>query len=82
MLIDLTSLTMEELESLKAEIETEKFSRRDAQRQKLIKNFKEAYSALKEAGHSVYYLTLDYSREDICEMDEIPCDHWQNFSFS
>ena len=81
MLIDLTSLTMEELESLRVEIETEKFSRKDAERQKLIEDFKKAFKALEKAGYTVYFSILDYSREELCEMDEIPCDYWENFSF-
>ena len=82
MLIDLTSLTEEELESLRIAVETENFSRKDKQKQKLIEDFKKAFKALEKAGYTIYYSILDFNRKELCDWEEIPCDYWENFDFS
>ena len=81
MLIDLTSLTEEELDSLRLEVETEKTNRRDSKRRKLIEDFKNAFYALHNAGYEIWYSTSDFDREEFDELEDMPCDSWQNFSF-
>ena len=80
MLIDLTSLTEEELESLRIKIETEKFNRIDVRKQKLIEDFRKAFNALRKEGYDVWYCLSDYDSE-LYPSDEVHCDNWQNFDF-